>query len=74
MSEIAVPDEFDDWPFDARRFVLAEANTAVELRDGINAIVGLSNDDYESDNAGQFTKDELAALLMALGGPTRGDA
>ena len=71
---VTVPDEYEDWPFDARRFVLAEANTAVELREEVNAIVGLSNDEFESDQAGSFTKDQLAAVLMALGGPQGGDA
>lgn len=64
-----IPDEYDDWPHDARRFVLAEANSAVALREEINSLAGLSSDEYKSDNAGAFTKDQLAMLVIALGGP-----
>ncbi|MFD1515089.1 hypothetical protein [Halomarina rubra] len=74
MSDLTVPEEFDNWPFDVRSFVLAEANTAVELREQIDSLAGLSSDDWESDNAGAFTKTELATLVMALGGPQGGDA
>lgn len=69
---VDVPDEFDEWPFEARRFVLAEANDAKTLREAINGIVGLPNEKYRGDNAGQFTKEQLAAILMALGGPEEG--
>jgi hypothetical protein len=65
---VTVPDEFESWPFEARRFVLAEANGADDLRRAVNDIVGLPND-HQEDNAASFTKDELAAVLMALGGP-----
>ncbi|WEL29817.1 hypothetical protein [Haloferax volcanii] len=67
--EVTVPDEFGEWPHDAKRFVLAEANSAIDLRVEINNIVGLSNDEFRSDNASSFTKEELAGILMALGGP-----
>ncbi|WP_435075930.1 hypothetical protein [Halococcus sp. AFM35] len=68
-SGLDVPDEFDDWPFEAKAFVLAEANTTAELRKEICGLAGLSFDGMESDKAGQFTKDEMATLVMALGGP-----
>ena len=68
-SGLTVPDEFDDWPFDARKFVLAEANTTVDLRREICDLAGMSFDDVASDKAGQFTKDEMSVLVMALGGP-----
>jgi hypothetical protein len=68
MAGVTVPEEYEEWPFEARRFVLAEANDTVALRRKIEEIVGLPHEDVE-DNAGQFTKDELAAVLMALGGP-----
>ena len=72
MTNIDVPDEFDDWPYDARSFVLAEANSAVELREEVNSLVGLSSEEFDSDNAASFTKEELAELIMALGGPQEG--
>lgn len=68
-ANIDVPAEYDDWPHDARAFVLAEANTAVDLREEINSLVGFTSEDLESDSAAQFTKEELAELIMALGGP-----
>lgn len=68
-GNLDVPDEFEEWPFDARSFVLAEANTAIELREEINALAGLAGAVDGSDSAAQFTKEELATLVMALGGP-----
>lgn len=69
MSEnVDVPDDWRDWPFEARAYVLAEANTAEELRKEINSIVGMSND-FEKNKALNLKKDEAAQILMALGGP-----
>jgi len=72
---LTVLDEFDEWPFGARRFVLAEANGAVELRREIFDIVGIENDveDNSTGSALQLTKDEAAAIVMALGGPRDAD-
>lgn len=69
MGKLEIPDEFDEWPFEAKRFVLAEANTVIDLREEIETIVGLSGRDMESHAAGSFTKEELAAIVLALGGP-----
>ena len=66
---LTVPDEFDDWPHETRSFVLAEANGTIDLREEINSLAGLSSGDYQSDNAGSFTKEQLATLVLALGGP-----
>ena len=69
MSEnIDLPDDWQDWPFEARAYVLAEANTAEDLRKEINGIVGMSND-FETNKALNLKKDEAAQILMALGGP-----
>ena len=72
-ADVSAPEEYEEFPFEAKRFVLAEANTAVELRRAVNNIVGLSNEGLESGNASKLTKEELAAILMALGGPQDGD-
>jgi hypothetical protein len=73
VSDVDVPDEYEEFPFEAKRFVLAEANTVVEIRREINNIVGLPNEGLESDSASNLTKEELAAILMALGGPQEAD-
>jgi len=73
MTDVDVPDEYEEFPFEAKRFVLAEANTVVEIRREINNIVGLPNEGLESDSASNLTKEELAAILMALGGPQEAD-
>jgi len=65
---LTIPDEADEWPHEARAFVLAEANTAKELRQEIDSLAGMPND-ADDDKAGAFTKDELAQLVLALGGP-----
>lgn len=69
MPELEVPDEFHDWPFDAKRFVLAEAKTVEDLREEIDSLVGLNHEEVDGRQAGQFRKDQLAAIVMALGGP-----
>ena len=70
-GDLEVPEEFDSdsWPFEARKFVLAEANTTAALRKEICGLAGMSFDKPDSQKAGQFTKEELATLVMALGGP-----
>ncbi|QLH78643.1 hypothetical protein HZS55_15695 [Halosimplex rubrum] len=75
MSDLDVPEKFEggDWPFEAKRYVLAEANTAADLRDEIDAMAGLPADEYPDNGAGRFTKDQLAAIVMALGGPRGAD-
>lgn len=69
QNQLTVPEEFEDWPFDAKAFVLAEANGAKALRHEIDSLAGMSHDNENADNAGSFTKAELATLVMALGGP-----
>lgn len=71
-TNLDVPEEFNDWPHETRSFVLAEANTAKDLRREINALAGLSSEGVENDGAGRFTKEQLATLVMALGGPNGG--
>jgi len=65
---LTIPDEADEWPHEARAFVLAEANTAADLRQEIDSIAGMSND-ADSDAPDRFTKGELAQIVLALGGP-----
>lgn len=67
-----VPDEYEDWPFEARAFVLAEANTSAELRQEIDSLAGMEHDP-DADAHQQFTNDELAQIVMALGGPQESD-
>jgi len=69
---VDVPDEYQEFPFEAKRFVLAEANTAKDIRREIEAIVGLEAEDVSGRDASQFTKEQMAAILMALGGPQEG--
>lgn len=71
-TNLEVPDEFDEWPYDARSFVLAEANTVIDLRKEVDALAGISSEELKNDSAGQFTKEEMATLVMALGGPSGG--
>lgn len=74
MGEVEVPDEFSEWPHEARRFVLAEANTVADIRREIDGLVGLDSTGWKNNSdPGGFTKAELAAVLMALGGPEDAD-
>lgn len=65
-----VPDGWEDWPFEARAYVLAEANSTLDLRREIENTVGMDSFDEDSDGSvGQFRKAQLAMIVMALGGP-----
>ena len=68
---LTVPNSYEEWPHDARAFVLAEANTAEDLRREIDSLAGMTYD--SDDNPSGFTKDELAQIVMALGGPQEDD-
>ena len=70
-ANLEVPDEFNDWPHDARRFVLAEANSMEDLRKEMNALAGIPSEGKDLDGS-SITKDEVAALVIALGGPQEG--
>ena len=70
---VDVPPKADEWEFEARRFAISESNTAAEIREEIDGIVGLGGH-WDRDQASTFTKDELAMLLLALGGPQEVDA
>jgi len=72
MSEalnLTVPDEFEEWPHETRSFVLAEANTVVDLRRELDSLAGITGTDYDNDNAVTFCAEELATIILALGGP-----
>lgn len=69
MGNLTVPDEMDEWPHDARQFVLAEANTMVDLRREIDSIVGLPSEYPGEGDESSLTKQEAAAIILALGGP-----
>ncbi|MEZ3163255.1 hypothetical protein ABNG03_00210 [Halorubrum sp. RMP-47] len=67
-----IPGEYEDWPFEAPAFVLAEANTAADLRQEIDSLAGMKHD-TEMDTHQRFTNDELVQLVIALGGPQESD-
>ena len=73
---VDVPPKADDWPFEAKRSAVSEANTAAEIREEIDDILGDSDPRWfeVGGDPGQFTKGELAMLLLALGGPQGVDA
>ena len=73
---VTIPPKADDWQFEAKRFAVSEANTAAEIREEIDDILGDSDPRWvEIGGApGAFTKEELAMLLLALGGPQEVDA
>jgi hypothetical protein len=70
MTDVYVPPS-DDTEFENKRDITAAANTTAELREEIDAIIGLESPAWTETDAlpRQFNKDELALLLLALGGP-----
>lgn len=69
---LALPDELDEWPHEARKFVLAESNTLEDLRIEMNALAGIPSDVASDPGDSSITKEEVAALILALGGPQDG--
>jgi hypothetical protein len=67
-----LPDEAEEWPFEAKRSAVASANSAAEIREDIDTIVGLRSE-WAETGALSFTKHEAAAILLALGGPNGGE-
>lgn len=72
---VVVPEEAEEWPFEAKVAAISENNTIRDIREEIDGIVGFSDPawrDYggnELSNGSDFTKKELVELLLALGGP-----
>jgi len=62
---VYLPPKADEWEFEARRYALSEANRAVDLREEIWTTTGRE--------PASFSKDELALVLLALGGPREVD-
>ena len=76
MSEslnLEVPEEFGEWPHEAKAFVLAEANETTDLRNEIHALAGIAGTVEDGTRANSFSKEQLANLIIALGGPQGGD-
>jgi len=72
---VELPPAADDWEFEARRFAVSEANTAEDIRREIDAIVGVEEANWTTTGRKpvSFSKDELALVLLALGGPQEAD-
>jgi hypothetical protein len=68
---VELPDNAEDWPFEAKHTALSEVNTCQEIREEIRSIVGPEQirDRTDGRTASQFTRKEMAAILLALGGP-----
>lgn len=62
------PSAYDKLEYDERVEVISAMNSNAELRTEIDDIVGLDHDWY-SGQASHFTSDDMAALVIALGGP-----
>lgn len=65
-----VPGGFAEVPHDFKRVTLQEANTAAELRETIDEILGDQSPRWKDTASGptSFEKSELAELLLALEG------
>lgn len=61
---LEVPENFDEYDHDVQAVVLAN-NSATDLRDAVDNILGASDGGHEAN----VTKEWLAQCLLALGGP-----
>jgi hypothetical protein len=72
---VELPAAADEWEFEARVYALIEANRAVDLREEIDAIAGIEDANWTTTGRepASFSKNELALVLLALGGPREVD-
>jgi hypothetical protein len=70
MTDVYVPPR-DDTEFENQVDITTAANTRTELREEIDAIIGLGSPSWKETSAqsSHFNKEEMALLLLALGGP-----
>jgi len=61
-----LPDDFDEQTYEVKVIMLSHM-TAEDLRNDIDRITKIER---SNDNFNQFSKDEMAAVILALGGPT----
>lgn len=68
---VSIPDEAEDWPFEAKAATVSKINGAADIREEIDTLAGISDPSWDDDTAraNSFTKYELTLLLLALGGP-----
>lgn len=68
MTDLDVPD-LEGVPYEHRSAIIAQKNEVGKVRAEIDGIVGLDSSEWNPKNPGQFSKEDLAELLLALGGP-----
>lgn len=74
MGDVVVPEDADDWPFEAKAAAISERNVVEDIREEIDGIAGIPDPRWTQVDldAGSFTKYELVIVLLALGGPDVG--
>lgn len=72
MNRIQEPDGLDSMDYEMKLVAICNKNTTDQIRKEIDSIVGLDSsewDEYSSTNSAQFKKEQLAEIMIALGGP-----
>ena len=69
-TEVALPSDYERRDHDDKLRVLLR-NGAADIRAEIDKRLGVERTDYSGAQAHQFSKDDLALVLLALGGPQR---
>jgi len=65
-----LPAGFDDLDHEGKLEVLTR-NGAADIRTEIDRMLGIPKQEYSGSQPFQFNKEELALILVALGGPLR---
>jgi len=69
-SEVMLPSGFDDLDHEGKLAALTR-NPAADIRTEIDRVLGIPRQEYSGSQPFQFNKEQLALILVALGGPQR---
>ncbi len=69
-AEVMFPAGFDDLDHEGKLKVLTR-NPAADIRTEIDRVLGIPRQEYSGSQPFQFNKEQLALILVALGGPQR---
>ena len=70
VSAVMLPAGFDDLDHERKLDALTR-NPAADIRTEIDRVLGIPRQEYSGSQPFQFNKEQLALILVALGGPQR---
>jgi hypothetical protein len=69
-AEVMLPAGFDDLDHE-RKLAALTRNAVADIRTEIDRVLGIPRQEFSGSQPFQFNKEQLALILVALGGPQR---